>query len=149
MPPGLTGLRVIAFESRRSAEMAELIRNFGGDPIQAAAMREVPLAGQQDALAFGEALLAGDVNILILLTGVGTRMLIRALSTRGQGPRSAPRSDGWPSHAGKELRGTDAAVRSASSPSQSLDVDDPHRRTATRDHTASTSPKGQAPWRNP
>lgn len=85
MPPGLTGLRVIAFESRRSAEMAELIRNLGGDPIEAPAMREISLADQHDALAFGEALLAGDVDILILLTGVGTRVLIRALSTRWPG----------------------------------------------------------------
>jgi uroporphyrinogen-III synthase len=82
MPPGLTGLRVIAFESRRSAEMAELIRNLG---IQAPAMREVPLADQKDALAFGEALVAGDVDVLILLTGVGARMLIRTLSTRWSG----------------------------------------------------------------
>jgi hypothetical protein len=37
--------------------MAELIRNHGGEPIQAPSMREIPLADQYDALAFGEALL--------------------------------------------------------------------------------------------
>ncbi len=86
MPRGLSGLRVVSFESRRSAEMAELIRNYGGEPIQSPAMREVPLADQHEALAFGEALLAGDQDVLILLTGVGTRMLIAALLTRW--PRS-------------------------------------------------------------
>ena len=35
MHRGLTGLRVVSFESRRSAEVAELIRNHGGAPIQA------------------------------------------------------------------------------------------------------------------
>ena len=78
----LRGLRVVSFESRRSAEMAELIRNYGGEPIQAPSMREVPLADQHEAFAFGEALLAGQHDVLILLTGVGTRMLIAALSTR-------------------------------------------------------------------
>ncbi len=62
--------------------MAELIRNYGGEPVQAPAMREVALADQREALAFGEDLLAGKWDILILLTGVGTRMLIAALSTR-------------------------------------------------------------------
>lgn len=82
MPQGLSGLRVVSLESRRSAEMAELIRNYGGEPIQAPSMREVPLADQHEALAFGEALLTDKWDVLILLTGVGTRMLIAALSTR-------------------------------------------------------------------
>jgi uroporphyrinogen-III synthase len=82
MPQALNGLRVVSFESRRSAEMAELIRNYGGEPIQAPAMREVPLTDQREALAFGETLLAGDGDVLILLTGVGTRMLIAALAAR-------------------------------------------------------------------
>lgn len=78
----LNGLRVVSFESRRSTEMAELIRNYGGEPIQAPSMREVPLADQHEAFVFGEALLAGHRDILILLTGGGTRLLIAALSTR-------------------------------------------------------------------
>src|SRR6266851_7533497 len=82
MPHALNGLRVVSFESRRSAEMAELIRNYGGESIQAPSMREVPVADQHEAFAFGEALLAGRPHILILLTGVGTRMLIATLSTR-------------------------------------------------------------------
>ena len=82
MPHGLSGLRVVSFEIRRSAGVAELIRNYGGEPIQAPSMREVPLTDQHEALAFGEALLAGDQDVLILLTGVGTRMLIDTLSTR-------------------------------------------------------------------
>lgn len=82
MPQALKGLRVVSFESRRSAEMAELIRNYGGEPILAPSMREVPLTDQREALAFGETLLTGDWDVLILLTGVGTRMLIAALATR-------------------------------------------------------------------
>jgi uroporphyrinogen-III synthase len=62
--------------------MAELIRNYGGEPIEAPSMREVPLTDQREALAFGETLLAGDWDVLMLLTGVGTRMLLAALATR-------------------------------------------------------------------
>jgi len=82
MPHELSGLRVASFESRRSVEMAELIRNHGGEPIQAPSMREIPLADQHEALAFGEELFAGQHDILILLTGVGTRVLVAALSER-------------------------------------------------------------------
>ena len=79
---GLHGLRVVSFESRRAAEMAALIRNHGGEPIQAPAMREVPPADEREVLAFGDALLAGGYDVVILLTGVGTRRMIATLSTR-------------------------------------------------------------------
>jgi uroporphyrinogen-III synthase len=82
MPEGLGGLTVVSFESRRSAEMAQLIRNYGGEPIQAPSLREVRLSDQHEALAFGDALMAGGCEVLILLTGVGARILIGALETR-------------------------------------------------------------------
>lgn len=82
MPESLSGLTVVSFESRRSAEMAQLIRNYGGEPIQAPSLREVPLSDQHEALAFGETLVAGGCEVLLLLTGVGARLLIEALATR-------------------------------------------------------------------
>src|SRR5712691_7635548 len=100
MPQALNGLRVVSFESRRSAEMAELIRNYGGEPIQAPSMREVPLTDQREALGFGETLLAGDWDVLILLTGVGTRMLIAACATRW------PKDDGSAAPASRRSRCT-------------------------------------------
>jgi uroporphyrinogen-III synthase len=45
-------------------------------------MREVPLSDQHEAFAFGEALLRDEYPIIVLLTGVGTRMLVDALSTK-------------------------------------------------------------------
>ncbi len=74
-----TSLRVVAFESRRAVEMAALIRKQGGDPFVAPSMREVPLAEQPAALAFGRALRAGEVDVLVCLTGVGTRALVDAI----------------------------------------------------------------------
>ena len=40
---GFEGLRVLALESRRAAEIAKLIATYGGQPTVAPSMREVPL----------------------------------------------------------------------------------------------------------
>jgi uroporphyrinogen-III synthase len=71
----LAGLRVVAFESRRAAEMAELIRRHGGEPIVAPSMREVPLCGNTAAVDFVRQLDAGHVDVVILMTGAGVRTL--------------------------------------------------------------------------
>jgi uroporphyrinogen-III synthase len=78
---GLSGLRVLSLESRRAAEMAKLIANYGGEPIVAASMREVPLESNTEALAFGRTLEAGGFDMMIFLTGVGTRALVRVVET--------------------------------------------------------------------
>jgi uroporphyrinogen-III synthase len=78
----LAGLRVAAFESRRAREIAELIRKQGGDPFVAPALREAPLADNHGAFDFAERLFAGQIDMVILLTGVGTRQLNRLLATR-------------------------------------------------------------------
>ncbi len=77
-----SGLRVLSLESRRATEMAQLIRSRQGDPFVAPSMREVPLDRNEDAFQFAERLFAGEFDMLILLTGVGTRLLNRVLATR-------------------------------------------------------------------
>lgn len=72
---GLAGLTVLALESRRAAEMAELIRRHGGTPVSAPAMREVALDASPQATALRQALEGGAIDVLILLTGVGTQAL--------------------------------------------------------------------------
>ena len=74
--PSFNNLRVLSFESRRSAEMAALIANYGGQPTSAPALREVPIESNAEAIAFADALVRGEVDLVILLTGVGTRALI-------------------------------------------------------------------------
>ena len=76
------GLRVISFESRRANEIGELIRRNGGEPFVAPSMREVPLDRNDEAFAFGDRLLRGDFDMMIFLTGVGTRLLRQTLATR-------------------------------------------------------------------
>lgn len=74
--PNFEGLAVLLLESRRSREMAALVTTYGGRPVVAPALREVPLESNPDALAFADGLLRGDFEIVILLTGVGTRALL-------------------------------------------------------------------------
>jgi len=78
-------LKVVSLESRKAPELLSLLSRHGCEGIAAPSMREVPLADQHAAFAFGEALLRGEHEVIILLTGVGTRMLVDALSTRQPG----------------------------------------------------------------
>ena len=86
MSPSFNGLRVLLLESRRSLEMAALVSNYGGEPIAAPAMREVPLETNTEAIEFIEALLRHEVDLVILLTGVGTRALLAVVDRRGVRP---------------------------------------------------------------
>jgi uroporphyrinogen-III synthase len=75
-------IRVVSLESRQASAMVSLLKRHGCEPISAPSMREIPLEDQKEAFAFGEKLLAGEVDVMVLLTGVGTRLLVEALSTR-------------------------------------------------------------------
>jgi len=77
---GFEGREVAAFESRMAAEMSHLITHHGGRSLVAPSMREIPLAENREALEFGEDLLKGGCDLLILLTGVGTRALVYVLA---------------------------------------------------------------------
>lgn len=70
----------MAFESRRAQELENLIDRHGGLPIVVPAMREVPLETNTAALELQHRLEAGQIDIVILLTGVGLRTLVETLS---------------------------------------------------------------------
>src|SRR5258708_7707032 len=76
------GLRVVSFESRRAVEMAELIRRQGGDPFVAPSMREAPVENNLEAFEFAERLFRGEFDLVVFLTGVGTRALNKVLASR-------------------------------------------------------------------
>ena len=79
------GLRVLSLESRRATEIATLIRNQKGDPLIAPSMREIPIEQNEDAFTFAARLFTGEFDMMMLLTGVGTRLLNRVLDTRYPG----------------------------------------------------------------
>ncbi len=77
----LQGLKIVSFESRRAKEMVELVRRYGGEPILAPSMREIPLSENRAALDLLPELESGRIDLLILMTGVGIRTLNEALLT--------------------------------------------------------------------
>lgn len=76
----LRGLRIVSFESRRAREIAELIRRYGGEAIIAPSVREIPLSQNTAALDFVRQVEAGKIDVVIFLTGVGTRTLGEAVA---------------------------------------------------------------------
>lgn len=80
---GFNGLCVLSLESRRGTEMAKLIANHGGEAVVAPSMREIPLETNTEALAFARKLFAGEFDMVIFLTGGGTRALGRVVETIG------------------------------------------------------------------
>ena len=81
--PSFQGLTVLLLESRRSREMAALVSTYGGRPVLAPALREVPLESNPEALAFADALVRGEFDCVVLLTGVGTRALLDVVERAG------------------------------------------------------------------
>jgi uroporphyrinogen-III synthase len=77
--PSFGGLRVLALESRRATEIATLIRTFGGEARVAPSLREVPLETNTEALEFAAALMLGEFDLVVFLTGVGARALMKVV----------------------------------------------------------------------
>jgi len=73
---GFAGLRVAAFESRRSAEMSNMIEKLGGIASVSPSMREVPIQENREAVDFAHRVMTGQIDIIIFMTGVGIRHLL-------------------------------------------------------------------------
>ena len=81
---GFDGLRVLSFESRRGTEMAKLITNAGGVPTVVSSMREVPLEDNHEALEFVREIIAGQIDSVVFLTGVGAQTVLRVAESANQ-----------------------------------------------------------------
>lgn len=57
--------------------MATLISKFGGTPVSAPSMKEVPLDENQPAIETITQLVQGNVDALVLMTGVGTNAMLQ------------------------------------------------------------------------
>jgi uroporphyrinogen-III synthase len=78
----LSGCRIALLETRKSTEIADLVRRLGGEPVTAPAVQEVPRLNettmQLDRLANGE------YRALIILTGSGIAAVLREAEARNQ-----------------------------------------------------------------
>src|SRR5262245_53478638 len=81
-PGALAGLRIVTFESRRAEELRRMLERHGAWVWSAPALREVAIEENEAAVELLEALAAGQIAMTILLTGVGTDTLVRALAPR-------------------------------------------------------------------
>lgn len=83
---GLHGLNILILESRRAVELSTLIRGYGGTPMHAPSMRELKpdLSTALNTLERG--LRTADIGVLVCMTAVGTRLLLREFLAR------------WPEH---------------------------------------------------
>ncbi|HEY6882024.1 MAG TPA: uroporphyrinogen-III synthase [Polyangiales bacterium] len=75
----LSGKRVALFESRFKDEFANLLRKQGAEPLLGPTMVEAPLELGPELRAFAAALRAGEIDALLVLTGVGNRKLASLL----------------------------------------------------------------------
>ena len=73
------GLRIAALESRRADDMARMIGRFGGVPHVSPSMREVPIEPNRSAIDFAYRVITGEIHVVVLMTGVGFRYLIKAI----------------------------------------------------------------------
>lgn len=73
---GFAGLRVVSLESRRAPEMQRLIEKHHGVALVSPSMRESPLENDRPAIDFAHRLIGGEIDAVVLLTGVGVRMLV-------------------------------------------------------------------------
>jgi len=81
---GLDGRSVLLLESRRATELARLVRNFGGTPIEAPSLREEPLNTDAETLLAAEDIIAGRFDAVIFLTGVGARRIVDVVDRAGR-----------------------------------------------------------------
>jgi len=75
MSNNFNGLRVTSFESRRSEEIKKLIQYHKGVARVAPSMKELPVEDSSSVWDFSRKLFSDEVNVIILMTGVGTSLL--------------------------------------------------------------------------
>ena len=83
MPPSLNG-RVVAFvEARMLSEMAALVERHGGVAYPAPVLQEVYLNDDPDVQRLIRDVCDDRIDVVVLLTGVGTRALIESADAMG------------------------------------------------------------------
>lgn len=85
-PGDLSGLTVIAFESRRGDELERMLARHGARVVRAPALQEVPVADTAPAAQLARELTDGRIAALVALTGVGVQRLAAMLRGLGFDP---------------------------------------------------------------
>lgn len=78
----LSNLTALTFESRMADTTVKLLQRQGARALSAPSMQELPLESHSEVFSFSEQLFAGEIDILLCMTGVGTDMLVDTMKTR-------------------------------------------------------------------
>ena len=84
MAASLDGKVVAYLETRMGSEMGALIERHGGVPYPAPVLQEIYRSDSPDVQQLVDDLCRGSVQIMVLLTGVGTQALIESASAMGR-----------------------------------------------------------------
>src|SRR5215831_7473344 len=82
----LNGARVALLEARMTSELAGLVRRFGGEPVVAPAVREVPVQSGEAVAGLIDRLVAGAIHVILFQTGVGVKALFAQAERLGRLP---------------------------------------------------------------
>ena len=82
MPIDFHGSTIVAFESRRAKEIGALIERYGGKSVSAPTMCGVPLETNTQVFDFADRLFDRRIDVVVFLTGVGTRMLAETIAKK-------------------------------------------------------------------
>ena len=84
MAPSLNGKVIAYVEARMRSEMGSLIQRHGGVPYSAPVLQEIYLKDSPDVQRLVEDVCTGTVEVMVLLTGVGTQALIETAAAMGR-----------------------------------------------------------------
>ena len=77
--PDFRGLSIAALESRRADDLRRMIEKYNGRPAVSPSMREVPIDPNRDAIDFAHQVMTGEISVVVLMTGVGLRYLVKSI----------------------------------------------------------------------
>ncbi|MDA1097303.1 MAG: uroporphyrinogen-III synthase [Chloroflexi bacterium] len=83
----LRGRTIVVLEGRLPSELASLVERHGGRPLNAPALREVPIPPDEKIEELIDSVVLGAVELVVFQTGVGARALFAA--AEGFGKRAA------------------------------------------------------------
>ncbi len=78
----LTGFSFVCFESRQADILRQVLEKNGASVFSAPSVQEIPYEQNPEAFDFAEKLLAGKIDAVIFMTGVGTRYLMKVLENK-------------------------------------------------------------------
>jgi uroporphyrinogen-III synthase len=84
LAPSLNGKVIAYLEARMRSEMGSLIQRHGGVPYSAPVLQEIYLKDSPDVQRLVEDVCTGAVDVVVLLTGVGTQALVEAADALGR-----------------------------------------------------------------